>query len=182
MAPVWALAAGCAPPLLANLIGWLRTRRIDAAGFLIVASMASGVVGSLLTGSLASRIVTDCIVGCGWSLGFGGSLLLSRPALFYLIRSLVAGDDATRAEAWNELWRLPVFRAAMRTMTGVWAAVYVAQVLIEVAMARMVSADTVVAVAPLIGVACTFGLIAFTRLYMRSTRRSLERAGLAWPL
>jgi hypothetical protein len=183
VSPVWALAGGCAPPLLANLWNWVRMRRIDAAGFLIVASLVSGVVGSLLTGNLGSRIVTDCIVGCVWGVGFGASLLLARPALFYLIRSLVAGSDATRVEAWNGLWRFASFRAAMRFTTATWAAVYFAQVIVEFAASRLAPINTVVALAPLLSAGGTVGLIAFTRLYMHTVRRNLERKeNLAWPL
>ena len=182
-APVCALAGGCAPPLLANLWTWVRTRRIDATGFLIVASLVSGVVGSLLTGDLGSRIVTDCIVGCGWGVGFGASLLLARPALFYLIRSLVAGDDQTRVEAWNNLWRFPTFRTAMRFMTATWAVVYFAQVIIELAAARLLPTDTVVTFAPLLSTGGTLGLIAFSRIYMLATRRNIEhKESVAWPL
>ena len=181
--PVWALAAGCAPPLLANLWTWVRTHRIDAAGFLIVASLVSGVVGSLLTGDLGSRIVTVCFVGCAWGVGFGGSLLLGRPALFYLIRSLVAGDNATRLEAWNSLWRFPTFRTAMRFMTATWAVVYFAQVMIELAASRLLPTNTVVTFAPLLSTGGTLGLIAFTRIYMLAVRRNIERKeGVAWPL
>ncbi len=79
VAPVMALAAGCIPPVLNNLRVWLTTRRLDFAGILIMVSMASGVASSLLTGNIGSRIVTDCVIGSAWGLGFLGSLLLPRP-------------------------------------------------------------------------------------------------------
>ena len=183
VAPVWALAVGCAPPLLNNLRVWLQSRRIDIVGILITASIASGVVGPLITGQIGSRIVTDCLLNCGWGLAFLGSLLFSRPVIFFLIRSLVAGDDGSRTQAWNGLWQYAGFRSAMRSMTAIWGAIYFAQVLIEIGLAHVLTADTVVTIAQIMSLAGTLGLLVFTRLRMRAVRARLERVEhLVWPL
>jgi hypothetical protein len=183
VAPVWALAAGCAPPAANNLRAWIAHRRLDPAGILIMISMASGVAGSILSGSLGSKILTDCLVGSAWGLGFLGSLLLARPALFYLIRALVAGEDTARIEAWNGLWRLAAFRSAMRWLTAAWGLSYFAGIAIELALARLVSLDTVVTIGPVLSFATTMLLIVFTRYRMRAMRARLERVEhVTWPL
>ncbi|HEX3885923.1 MAG TPA: VC0807 family protein [Phenylobacterium sp.] len=183
MAPIWALAIGCAPPVLNNLRVWLQSRRVDILGILITASIASGVVAPLITGRLGSRIVTDCLLNCGWGLAFLGSLALARPVIFLLIRALVAGDDASRAAAWDGLWRYASFRAAMRGLTMVWGAVYFVQVAIELGLARAAKPDTVVTVAQIMSTGGTLALLVFTRLYMHRVRARVERReGVAWPL
>jgi hypothetical protein len=183
VAPVWALAAGCAPPVINNLRVWMTSRRLDPVGLLIMASLASGVAASLITGSLGSRVVTDCLLNSAWGLAFLGSLLLARPLMFYLIRSLVAGEDASRTEAWNGLWRYAAFRSMLRSTTAIWGVVYFAQVLLELGLARLMTADTVLTIAPIANAAGTIALIALTRLRMRRVRERLELfEHLRWPL
>ena len=181
--PIWALAAGCAPPVLNNLRVWIAARRLDPVGLLIMASLASGVLASLITGSLGSRIITDCLLNSAWGLAFLSSLLFARPLMFYLIRSLVAGEDASRTEAWNGLWRYAAFRAMLRSTTAIWGVVYFAEVLFELGLARLMTADTVLTVAPITNAAATVALIALTRLRMRRVRERLELfEHLRWPL
>jgi hypothetical protein len=183
VAPIWALAAGCGPPVLNNLRVWIQSRRLDAVGLLMMASIASGPVAALISGQVSSRIVTDCLLGSAWGLAFLGSLLLSRPAIFYLIRALVAGEDASRTATWNGLWRYASFRSAMRSITAGWGVVYFAQVLIELGLVRVMSVDAVVTIAPIMSLVGTLGLIVLTRLRMRAARERLELVEhLKWPL
>jgi hypothetical protein len=183
LAPVWALAIGCAPPVLNNLRVWLQSRRVDILGILITASIATGVVAPLITGRIGSRIVTDCLLNCGWGVAFLSSLALARPVIFLLIRALVAGDDASRAAAWDGLWRYASFRAAMRGLTATWGAVYFAQVAVELGLARVVKPETVVTIAQIMSTGGTLALLVFTRLYVRRVRARVERLeGVVWPL
>lgn len=183
VAPVWALAAGCLPPIANNLRVWLKSRRIDPVGLVMMASIAGGPAASLISGSLASRIAADCVLGAAWGMAFLGSLLLARPVLFYLIRALVAGEDATRIGIWNGLWRYAAFRGTLRSLTATWGAFYVAGVMIELGLTQVMTIDTVVTIGPLINLGATLLLVALTRLRMRTMRRRLERdEGLAWPL
>jgi hypothetical protein len=59
VSPIWALAAGCVPPALNNLRAWVKSRRLDPVGILIVGSMASGALASLVSGDIATRIVAE---------------------------------------------------------------------------------------------------------------------------
>ena len=180
-APVWALAAGCAPPVLNNLRVWIGSRRLDPIGILIMASLAGGVVASLVSGNIGSRIVTDAVLNSAWGLAFLGSLL-GKPLIFFFIRSLVAGDDASRTEAWNGLWRYAAFRSVMRSITAAWGAVYFVEVLIELGLARVMAVDTVLTVAPLMNVGGTLLLILYTRFRMRAVRERLALfEHLKWP-
>jgi hypothetical protein len=180
---VWALAAGCVPPALNNLRVWITSRRLDPVGILMMASITSGTVASLVSGNLFYRIVTDMLLNGTWGLMFLASLLISRPLIFFIIGSIVTGEDASRIEIWNGLWSYTVFRSAMRLMTAVWGVVYYAQVLIELGLARGLTPETVVIISPLMGVGATLALIVFTRQRMRKTRERLELVEhLKWPL
>jgi hypothetical protein len=183
VSPIWALAAGCVPPLLNNLRLWMTSRRLDPVGILMMASIGSGVAASLVSGDIASRIVTDCLLNGAWGLAFLGSLAFWRPAMFFIIRPLVAAEDASRTEIWNGLWRYPLFRRALRLITAAWGVVYFAEVLSEAGLARVLRPETVVTLAPLVNAGATLGLIVLTRQGMRAMRQRLERQEhLIWPL
>jgi hypothetical protein len=172
--PVWALAAACVPPALNNLRVWIRSRRLEPVGILIVGSMAGGAVASLVAGDIAWRILADLLVGGAWALVFLGSLVLGRPLMVYIIRPLVAGEDASRIAAWNGLWRYATFRSRLRAITVTWGAVYVALMLIEAGLSRFLKAETVLTIAPLTSLGATLALIMFTRQRMRSLRERFE--------
>lgn len=181
--PVWALAAGCVPPTANNLRTWIANRRVDPAGILIMISMASGVVGGVLSGNLGSKILTDCLLSSAWGFGFLGSLLFSRPAPFYLIRALVAGEDAARIEAWNGLWRYAAFRSALRWLAVAWGLSYFAGIALELLLTRLVSLDTLAASGSVLSLGTTVLLIVYTRWRIRRIRARLERdENLQWPL
>jgi hypothetical protein len=183
VAPVWALAAGCVPAVFNNLRVWIASRRLDPVSLLITASIGTGVAASFISGDIASRIVTDCVISSAWGLVFLGSLLLSRPLIFFMIGSVVAGDDASRNEAWSGLWRYAAFRSAMRWITAACGGVYFVQMLVELGLYRVLRADTVVTIAPLIGTGGTVLLLVLIRPAMQATRRRLERdEHLTWPL
>lgn len=181
--PVWALAGGCVPPLLNNLRTWTRSRRLDPVGILIMASMATGVMGSIISGNLGSRIVTDCVIGSAWGAAFLGSLIVGRPVLFFLIRAVVAGEDAERTDIWNSLWHYAAFRSAMRSMTAACSLIYFARVLITLVLAQALTTDAMATIAPLMSTGGTLGLFVLIRFGMQAMRRRLEaRENLKWPL
>ncbi|HUB84867.1 MAG TPA: VC0807 family protein [Rhizomicrobium sp.] len=182
VSPAWALAGGCTVPALNNLRTWIVSRQLDPIGLLIMASIASGAAASVVSGDVFWRVVTDCVLNAAWGSTFLISLFFARPVLFYLIREVVAGNDTSRAGIWEGLWNAGLIRHTLRWMTGIWAAVYLAQILIEVALARTLAADTVVTVASIVNTACTLALILFTHRTMRATRTRFEREEGPWPL
>lgn len=183
VSPAWALAGGCAVPALNNLRTWIVSRQLDPIGLLIMASIASGAVASVVSGNIFWRVVTDCVLNAAWGSAFLISLLFARPVLFYLIREVVAGNDASRAESWNSLWNVKLVRGTLRRMTAIWAAVYFLEILIEIVLARTQTADTVVTVASIMNTVGTLALIMLTHRTMRATRARYEREeNVAWPL
>lgn len=183
VSPIWALAASCVAPALNNLRVWIGSRRLDPVGILMMASIASGTVASLVAGNIFYRVITDMLLNTTWGLVFLVSLFLSRPLIFFIIRPIVTGEDASRNEIWNGLWRYTVFRSAMRLITAVWGVAFFAQVLIGLGLARVLTPETVVTISPLMGVGATLALIVFTRQHIRTARQRLELAEhLKWPL
>jgi hypothetical protein len=183
VAPVWALAGGCFPPALNNLRVWITSRRLDPVGLLMIASIASGTVASIVAGNLFYRVFTDVLLNSAWALVFLGSLLVSRPLIFFIVRPIVTGEDASRNEIWNGLWRYKLFQSALRMITATWGICFIALVLVELGLACVLAPETVVTYSPLMGVSATLALIVFTRQRMRSMRERLEREEqFKWPL
>jgi hypothetical protein len=178
-----ALAGGCVAPALDNLRTWMTSRRLDPVGILMAASVVCGVVSSLGAGDASQRLVTDSLVNGAWGAAFLASMLFRRPLMFFLIRQLVAGEDPSRIEIWNGLWRHDVFRSATRSITVMWGLAYIAEVLIEAGLARALTPEAVVTISPLIGIGATLALIALTRRMMRAARKRLEVVEhVKWPL
>jgi hypothetical protein len=90
--------------------------------------------------------------------------------MFIISRQFVAGDDPVRLEWWNGLWEYPQFRASQRFVTAVWGIAYIAEALLRVGFAIVLSPAQVVAISPVMAFGVTIVLIAWTRRYMLAQR------------
>jgi hypothetical protein len=177
VAAVQALAATSVFPLGWILIGWLRRRRLDPIGTLSLVLIAVGLVTSLITGSARLYLVRESFLSGAFGLAFLGSLLLPRPAIFWLGGSIATGGDPARTAWWNGLWQYEPFRRGMRRMTAVWGLGLTAEASVRVTLAMTAPPATALAVSPVLAVGTTGLLIVWTfRSGARMRRRGEEAA------
>jgi intracellular septation protein A len=178
VATLWALAAGGLSPALNNLRVWLKSRRIEPLGVIVMAFLAVGTAVSLISGSVFVALIKESFLTATFGLICLGSLLAERPLMFYIVRQFVAGDDPARLEWWNGLWQHPSFRTAQRVTTAVWGAAYLVEALVRVGFALLLSPAQVVAISPVMAFAVLVVLIAWTRRYMTAVgdRRREQQA------
>ena len=177
---LWALIAGGAFPAINNLRVWIRSRRLEPLGIIVMTFLAVGTAASLISGSVFFALIKESFLTATFGFICLGSLLGERPLMFYINRQFVAGDDPARIEWWNGLWQYPHFRAATRFVTAVWGIAYVVEALVRVGFAMILSPAKVVAISPVMAFGVTIVLIAWTRRYMIAMReRRLQETQLS---
>ena len=167
---LWALAAGGLFPALNNVRVWVTSRRLEPLGIIVITFLAIGTAASLISGSVFFVLVKESVLTAAFGFLCLGSLLRERPLMFYINRQFVAGDDPAKLEWWNGLWQYPGFRAAQRTVTAVWGVAYLAEAILRVGFALVLSPAEVVTISPIMAFGVTIVLIAWTRRYMLAQR------------
>ena len=174
VAAIWALAAGGASPALNNLRVWIRSRRLEPVGMLVLGFLVIGTLASLLSGSVVFALVKDSFLTGVFGLILLGSMFARRPLFFYLARQFVAGDDPERIAWWGDLWQHAEFRHGLRVVTVVWGVVYLIEAVTRVFLAFTLTPAQVVAISPVMGIGATVLLIVFTSRYLGAMRRRRE--------
>jgi intracellular septation protein A len=173
---LWALAAGGLFPAINNLRSWIKSRRLEPLGIIVMAFLAIGTATSLISGSVFFALIKESFLTAAFGLICLGSLLLERPLMFYIIRQFVAGDDPARLAWWNGLWSDPGFRATLRFVTTAWGVAYLVEALVRVGFALVLSPAQVVTISPVMGYGVMILLISWTRRYMRAAKERRMRA------
>ena len=167
---LWALVAGGLFPALNNLRVWATSRRLEPLGIIVMTFLVIGTAASLISGSVFFALIKESFLTATFGFICFASLLAERPLMFYINRQFVAGDDPVKLEWWNGLWQYPHFRAAQRTVTAVWGSVYLAEAVLRVVFALIMSPAEVVSISPIMAFGVTIALIAWTRRYMLALR------------
>ena len=167
---LWALVAGGLFPALNNLRVWATSRRLEPLGIIVMSFLVIGTAASLISGSVFFALIKESFLTATFGLICFASLLTERPLMFYINRQFVAGDDPAKLEWWNGLWQYPHFRAAQRTVTVVWGVAYVAEAVLRVVFALIMSPAEVVSISPIMAFGVTIVLIVWTRRYMLALR------------
>jgi intracellular septation protein A len=167
---LWALVAGGIFPAINNLRVWVKSRRLEPLGIIVMTFLVVGTAASLISGSVFFALIKESFLTATFGFICLGSLFAERPLMFYINRQFVAGDDPVRLEWWNGLWELPNFRAAQRFVTVVWGIAYIVEAAVRVVFALVLSPAEVVAISPVMGFGVTIALIAWTRRYMLALR------------
>jgi hypothetical protein len=169
---LWALAAGGLAPALNNLRNWIKTRRLEPLGVIVLTFLVIGTILSLISGSIFFALIKDSFLTGTFGLIYLGSLFAARPLMFSVIRQFVAGDDPERVAWWNSLWEKPRFRAAIRFVTAVWGVAYLAEATLRVGLALVLTPRQVVTISPFLIYGMLVLLIVWTRAHMLALGRA----------
>jgi len=172
---IWALATGGLPPALNNLQSWIRARRLEPLGIIVMTLLAIGTLTSLISGNVFFALIKDSFLTGAFGLICLGSLLAARPLMFSVLRQFVAGDDAQRIADWNARWEQRGFRMAIRIVTTVWGVTYLAEALLRVGLALELPPQQVVTLSPILSFGALIVLISWTRRYMTAVRSRYEQ-------
>lgn len=167
---LWALVASGLAPVLNNLRLWIKSRRVEPLGIIVMTLIAIGAVASLVSGSLFFALIKESFLTGAFGAICLVSLFAERPLMFYINRQFVAGDDPARIAWWNGLWELPRFRRASRIVTLVWGVAYIVEAFVRVGLAMALAPALVVNISPVLSLGVLILLIVWTRRYMMALR------------
>jgi len=173
---LWAVVASSLPPALNNLRVWIKSRRLEPLGIIVVTLMAVGAAASLISGSIFFALIKESFLTGVFGLICLVSLLAERPLLFYINRQFVAGDDPVRIAWWNGLWEYPKFRSRTRLVTLVWGVAYIAEAFVRVGLALVLAPAAVINISPFMSFGVLIVLISWTRRTMMALREERLRA------
>ncbi len=176
VAPLPALVAGGLAPALNNLRSWIRARRLEPLGAIVLTLIAVSAAGSLISGSVFFALIKDSLLTGAFGIVCLVSLLLPRPLLYYVTRQFAAGDDPQKLAIWNGLWAARTFRVAMYLVTSVWGVIFALEAAARVVMALKLPPAEVVSLSPIMSFGALTLLIVWTRRYLRAERERREAA------
>jgi hypothetical protein len=159
-----ALAIAGIPAALWVTVEFIRQKRIDPIGAIVLFGFIAGLLGSYALGG--SAFVLKVRDSAFTSL-FGLACLLSqlggrRPIIFYIGRALSAGDDPVRREAFDGLWEMAPARVLFGMINTAWGVGLICDAAARVLLALVLPTGPFLAVSPVVGGVFIGGLLAFT--------------------
>lgn len=170
-----ALMIAGAPAAAWVAVEWLRRRRIDPIGCIVLFGFVAGIVASALLGGSAFvlKVRDSAFTGL-----FGLVCLLSlrarRPLMYFIGRALSAGDDPVKVAAYEELWEMPTAPRTFRLITGAWGIGLIAEACARVLLAVTLPTGPFLALSPVLGGVVIGGLFAFTVWFSKRARSQGE--------
>ena len=173
-----ALAIAGIPAALWVSVEWIRQRRIDPIGAIVLFGFIAGLIASYALGGSAFVLkVRDS----AFTSMFGLAILISqyvgrRPITFYIGRALSAGDDPIRREAFDGLWEMAPARVLFGMINFAWGVGLIGDAAARVLLALALPTGPFLAVAPVVGGVFIGGLTAFTIWISKWGRNRAESA------
>lgn len=97
------------------VLGMVREHRIGGLGLVVLITLILSIVVTLITGDARVALARDAVVTGGLGLAFLGSVLIGKPLMFHLLRTMAA--DAGFSRRWDES---ADFRWTLRVVSLVW--------------------------------------------------------------
>jgi hypothetical protein len=163
-------------------INFVRDRRLDAIGVLVLAGIVLGTVLGLLSGNPRLVLVEGSVPTAVFGVLCLGSLWSSSP-LMYRFASEFIGADTARGREFQALSQNtgPAgrgFRHVFRVMTVVWGIAFLAEAAARVVIVELTSTGTAFAISKAMPYVVAGVLAAWTFAYGNWSRRRGERAGV----
>jgi intracellular septation protein A len=117
-----ALAIGGVPAVLWVASQWIRKRVLDPIGAIVLVGFVVGISAFLALGGNAFVLkIRDPVINALLGVGCLASLwFLPKPLMFYVGRTLAAGNDAVREKLFDQAWQLPSAPRLFKVITVLW--------------------------------------------------------------
>lgn len=165
---------------------WVRRRRIDPIGAIVLFGFLAGLlVSAALGGSAFVLKVRDSAFTGLFGLVCLGSLWAARPLMFFIGRALSAGDDPAKLALYEQLWTMPTAPRTFGIITAAWGTGLIAEAAARVLLAVALPTGPFLALSPVLSGVVIGGLFAFTVWFSKRARRlgelQLAELGFRYP-
>ena len=123
---VTALVLSGAFPGLGVALAFVRDRRLDALGGIVLIGIVVGTVIGLVTGDARQVLLEGSVPTAIFGLVCLGSLWSRRPLIYRFAQEFM-GAGTPRGRDFADGWRYPGFRRVFRVFTVVWGVAYLAR-------------------------------------------------------
>lgn len=160
---VWALAAAGGVALARALVGWVRHREVNALSILLVVRFSLGVILAALTGEARLVLAKDTVVTALIGTAMLGTLLLAKPALYYLRRTFT-----TERDRWDRWWvTSSAFRRFIRKLNWVWGLSLIADAAVRAVIIYTAPIDVAALASQAIAALTILALLGWTQWFER---------------
>ncbi|MDX6679879.1 MAG: hypothetical protein QOE31_3931 [Solirubrobacteraceae bacterium] len=164
---VAALLLAGTPPAVRVSVVFARTRRLDAIGALVLASVVVGVLSSVVQGDARTLLVRNALLGVPFALWMFASLRARRPLAYEVSKALLP----TKEQAFERVWAAePGFRRVWRRLTVLWGCGTLLHSAASVVMAYTLSVDAVPGLETALWVGMFVVLQVITQIALHRTR------------
>ncbi|MGH3203440.1 MAG: VC0807 family protein [Streptosporangiaceae bacterium] len=174
LSSVLALVLSGVLPGVAVLGGFIRHRRLDAVGALVLAGIAVGTILGLISGSARLVLMEGSVPTAVFGVLCLASLRSRRPLIFRFALEFM-GPDTPRGREFDGLWRYPGFRHLFWLYTVVWGVAYLAEAAARIVIVENTSTSTALAISKVMPYAVSGLLVGWMVLSGRRARRQGER-------
>jgi hypothetical protein len=175
MSTIDALLLASSVPALFTLGGVIWKKHIDAVGVLVVVSLLLSAVFALLFKSPQLLLLQGSAVSGLFGVGMLISLLMPRPALFYIVRSILTQNDPERLASFNADWSFPQFRSFYRVLTIVWGCVTVAQVIVLALLVFTLPISLMLVLSPILNFGVVMPVAHWSVHYLRKNKPTFDQ-------
>jgi len=169
-----ALGIAAIAPALEALVGVLRSRQVNIISLFVLGGLLVGIIALFLGGDPRVVVLRESLFSGVLGLTCFVSLLFPRPLMFFVGRSLIAGNDPAHIARYNQLWQNSSVRHTTRVCTVVWGAVYSGEFLLHLLLVATLPLAAVVAIGPLLTGGLIGAAVLWTFAYLRRARQQVR--------
>lgn len=163
-------------PILESVYSFIRARRVDEFGMIVLIFIAVGVISMLAFNSPRLVLIKESAALGLFGLVLLGSVLAPRPLMFYFGRRFATNGDPARIDWWNGLWQYPGFRRSQRMLTTVWGGTLLVTSAVIIWLTYVLSVSIMVNVTNIAPYVVLAVLIFGTTVYGRRAGRRRQQA------
>lgn len=156
---------------------YVRNRKMDGFGLLVLSGIVFTMLVSLTSGDERFALVKESFFGAAFRLLCLSSYFARKPLMFYFARKFGSDGGDIAIAQWNEYWeKSPGFRRGEYVITGAWALFSLAQAAaVVIAAYSTLSSDSVASISSISSIAVSAALIFWSIWYGRSKLKPLTQ-------
>ena len=169
-----ALMLSSLPPIIWSLWQLIYSRKLDVISMLVIAGIAASLAATMLGGNPRLLLVRESFITGIFGLVFLGSLWFPRPLMFYIVQATVAKQGIAENQ-FAARWSVARFRQTFYVMTAVWGARLIAQMVLQIVLAFVLSIEQNLVVSPIAGYGFYFVLFGWSFWYGKKRKKQGEQ-------